>query len=410
MKPQPVRGTHDIYGNDLEKFNVIEKSIKDSANSFGFNEIITPIFESSDLFSKPLGEQSDVVLKEMYTFSDRNNSSLTLRPEYTAPIIRAAISNNLLNQLPAKFFGIGPMFRRERPQKGRFRQFYQMNFEVFGTNDALADAELILLASSILMNVLPNQQFKLHVNSLGDRDTLKSYKLKLSSFFSKYKNDLSEDSQSKINTNPLRILDSKNPKDIEISKDAPDITSLFSSDAKKKFEDIQALLNETSMSFVVDNTLVRGLDYYCHTVFEFKNDNLGAQDTVIGGGRYDGLIKMIGGPDIPGVGWAGGIDRLMLLMELPKKNKIRNHLIVINESLKNFGIKILNTLHENQIPIYWGYKYNLKKSLAFANDKKAEFVIIIGEDEYKNNKYTLKNLLDSSQETLSLEELINKLS
>ena len=176
MKPQPVRGTHDIYGNDLEKFNIIEKLIKVSANSFGFNEIITPIFESSDLFSKPLGEQSDVVLKEMYTFNDRNNSSLTLRPEYTAPIIRAAISNNLLNQLPAKFFGIGPMFRRERPQKGRFREFYQMNFEIFGTNDALADAELILLASSILINTLPNQQFKLHINSLGDRDTLKSFK------------------------------------------------------------------------------------------------------------------------------------------------------------------------------------------------------------------------------------------
>ena len=410
MKIQSIRGTHDIYGIDLEKFNTIEKMIKVSANSFGFNEIITPIFESSDLFSKPLGEKSDVVLKEMYTFNDRNNSSLTLRPEYTTPIIRAAISNNLLNKLPAKLFGIGPMFRRERPQKGRFREFYQMNFEIFGTNDTLADAELILLASSILKNIVPNQQFKLHINSLGNRDTLNLFKSELSSFFSKYKNDLSEDSQSKIDTNPLRILDSKNPTDVKISKDAPDITNLYSSEAKKKFEDVQALLNETNMSFVVDNTLVRGLDYYCHTVFEFKNDNLGAQDTVIGGGRYDGLIKMIGGPDIPGVGWAGGIERLMLLMDLPNKNMIKNHLIVIDESLKNYGIKVLSVLHENQIPIYWDYKYNLKKSLAFANDKKAEFVIIIGEEEYKNNKYTLKNLFDSSQETLSLEELIKKLS
>lgn len=410
MKIQPVRGTHDIYGIDLEKFNIIEKMIKVSANSFGFDEIITPIFESSDLFSKPLGEKSDVVLKEMYTFNDRNNSSLTLRPEYTTPIIRAAISNNLLDKLPKKLFGIGPMFRRERPQKGRFREFYQMNFEIFGTNDILADVELILLGGSILKNTLPNQQFKLHINSLGDRDTIKSFKVELSSFFDKYKNDLSEDSQSKIYTNPLRILDSKSLKDREISKDAPNITNLYSNNAKKKFDEVQTLLTETNMSFVVDNTLVRGLDYYCHTVFEFKNDNLGAQDTVIGGGRYDGLIKMIGGSDIPGVGWAGGIDRLMLLMELPKKNKIRNHLIVIDESLKNFGIKILNTLHENKIPIYWGYKYNLKKSLAFANDNQAEFVIIIGEDEYKKNKYTLKNLSDSSQETLSLEELIQKLN
>ena len=189
MKIQPVRGTHDIYGIDLEKFNTIKKIIKISANSFGFDEIITPIFESSDLFSKPLGEKSDVVLKEMYTFNDRNNASLTLRPEYTTPIIRAAISNNLLNKLPAKLFGIGPMFRRERPQKGRFREFYQMNFEILGTNNTVADAELILLASSILKNMLPNQKFKLHINSLGDRDTLQSFKLELSSFFSKYKND-----------------------------------------------------------------------------------------------------------------------------------------------------------------------------------------------------------------------------
>jgi len=410
MKIQPVRGTHDIYGADLEMFNIIEKIIKDAANSFGFSEIITPIFESSDLFSKPLGERSDVVLKEMYSFNDRNNSSLTLRPEYTTPIIRAAISNNLLNKLPVKLFGFGPMFRRERPQKGRFRQFHQMNFEILGINDTLADAELILLANYILKNIFPNQQFKLHINSLGDGNTLESFKLKLSAFFSKYKSDLSEDSRSKIDVNPLRILDSKIPQDLEICKDAPIIANLYSSDAKKKFEDVQALLIKANVPFVIENTLVRGLDYYCHTVFEFKNDNLGAQDTVIGGGRYDGLIKMLGGPDIPGVGWAGGVERLMLLMEAPRENRIKNHLIVIDESLKNHGFTVLNKLHENQIPVYWDFRYNLKKSLAFAHDREAEFVIIIGEKEYKNNKYTLKNLTDSFQQTLSLEELIQKLN
>jgi len=410
MKIQPIRGTHDIYGMDLEKFNIIQSKIKVLANSFGFEEIITPIFESSNLFSKPLGEESDVVLKEMYSFKDRNNSSLTLRPEYTTPIIRAAISNNLLDKLPKKLFGIGPMFRRERPQKGRFREFNQMNFEIFGTNDILADVELILLADSVLKNILPNQKFNLHINSLGDRDTLKSFKSKLTTFYDKYKNDLSEDSQTKIYTNPIRILDSKNIKDIEISKDAPKIANLYSSDANKKFEDVQSLLNKTNKSFVIDNLLVRGLDYYCHTVFEFKNNNLGAQDTIIGGGRYDGLVKLIGGPDIPGVGWAGGIERIMLLMESPKKNNIKNHLIVIDETLKDYGIKVLNILHEKQIPVYWDYRYNLKKSLAFASDKKAEFAIIIGEEERKDNKCTLKNLFDSSQQTLSLEELIEKLN
>ena len=254
MKIQPIRGTHDIYGMDLEKFNIIQSKIKVLANSFGFEEIITPIFESSNLFSKPLGEESDVVLKEMYSFKDRNNSSLTLRPEYTTPIIRAAISNNLLDKLPKKLFGIGPMFRRERPQKGRFREFNQMNFEIFGTNDILADVELILLADSILKNILPNQKFNLHINSLGDRDTLKSFKSKLTTFYDKYKNDLSEDSQTKIYTNPIRILDSKNIKDIEISKDAPKIANLYSSDAKKKFEDVQSLLNKTNKSFVIDGS------------------------------------------------------------------------------------------------------------------------------------------------------------
>ena len=410
MKIQPVRGTHDFHGVELEKFNIVEKIIKGTANDFGFNEIVTPIFESSDLFHKPLGEQSDVVLKEMYTFHDRNNSSLTLRPEYTTPIIRAAISNNLLIKLPVKLFGVGPMFRRERPQKGRFRQFNQMNFEILGTNDTLADVELILLARAILNNTLPNQQFKLHINSLGDGDTLKKFKLKLSSFFSKYKNDLSEDSQSKIDKNPLRILDSKNLKDLEICKKAPTISKLYSDEAKKKFDSVQDLLIGSGVSFVIDKTLVRGLDYYCHTVFEFKNDKLGSQDTVIGGGRYDGLIKIIGGPNIPGVGWAGGIERLMLLMELPKENHIKNHLIVIDESIKKYGVLALKKLHENHIPVFWNYRFNLKKSLAFANDKKAEFVIIIGEEEYKNNNYTLKNLSDKSQQTLSLEELIQQLN
>ena len=410
MKIQPLRGTHDYFDIELKKIKIIEKFIRDKAANFGFSEIITPIFESSDLFKKPLGEQSDVVLKEMYSFNDRNNSSLTLRPEYTTPIIRAAITNHLFNKLPVKLFGIGSMFRRERPQKGRFRQFNQMNFEILGSSDALADAELILLAKFILKDILSNQQLELSINSLGDRDTLSKYKIELSSFFRKYKNGLSEDSQNKIDANPLRILDSKNIKDIDISKDAPQISNMYSDEANKMFQEVQNLLNKSGVSFVVDNTLVRGLDYYCHTVFEFKNNNLGTQNTLIGGGRYDGLVKIIGGPDIPGVGWAGGIERLMLLMDLPKINNIKNHLIVINESLKSYGMNVFNKLQENNIPVYWDYRYNLKKSLSLANEKNAKFVIIIGEEEYKNHKYTLKNLIESSQEILTLEELINQLN
>ena len=410
MKIQPVRGTHDLFGEELNKTKIIENIIRKIANNFDFDEIITPIFESSDLFIKPLGEHSDVVLKEMYTFNDRNNSSLTLRPEYTTPIIRAAISNRLLEKLPTKLFAIGSMFRRERPQKGRFRQFNQMNFEILGSDDALADSELILIAKKILDDLLLDKEFKLYINSLGDRDTLKAYKKELTNFFNKYKKDLSEDSQSKIDTNPLRILDSKENTDIKICIDAPLISKLYSYEASKQFDEVKNLLSSSGIEFIQDNFLVRGLDYYCKTVFEFKNSDLGSQDTLIGGGRYNGLIKAIGGPDIPGVGWAGGIERITLLKESKKNENLNCHLILIDEKVKNYGIETLKRLNDIGLPVYFDYKYNLKKSLAYANKKEAKFAIIIGEDELKAKSYTLKDLTTSNQQKFNFNELILKLS
>ena len=220
MKIQPVRGTHDIYGEDLLLYRFIETTILKLAQVYDYNEIITPIFESTDLFKKPLGEHSEIVLKEMYSFKDRNNSLLTLRPEYTTPMIRASISNNLLDKLPVKLFGFGPMFRRERPQKGRFRQFNQINIEILGTNDSFADAEIIILANEFLEKIITKKTFKLFINSLGDKNTINKYKKNLTNFFEKYKNDLSEDSKSKIYSNPLRILDSKNKQDIYLSNNS----------------------------------------------------------------------------------------------------------------------------------------------------------------------------------------------
>ena len=409
MKIQPVRGTHDLYGSELDKFNYIEKLVRDISSAFGFDEITTPIFESSNLFKKPLGEQSDVVLKEMYTFLDKNDSFLTLRPEYTTPIIRAAISNNLINRLPTKLFGFGPMFRRERPQKGRFRQFYQMNFEILGSDDILADVELILIAQTILKNLLPGENINLHLNSLGDKDTLKKFKSELSLYYKKFQNDLSLESQKRIQDNPIRILDSKESKDLKINNGAPKIENLYSKNANQRFENVQNLLSKAGISFSINQNLVRGLDYYCHTVFEFKSTNLGSQDTIIGGGKYDGLVKLIGGPNIPGIGWAGGIERIMLLKKSVDKKNIENHLIVTKEIFKDLGFKTLKLFYENKIPLYWDYKYNLKKSLSFANEKKAKFVIIIGDEEYNKNVYTLKNLTNSNQHKLSIEELIKTL-
>ena len=314
MKLRSVRGTHDIFGEEIDKFNFISNIVSKNANLNEYKEIQTPIFEFSDLFAKPLGEHSDVVLKEMYSFEDRNNEYLTLRPEYTTPMIRAAITNNLLNDLPLKIFGIGPMFRRERPQKGRYRQFNQINFEILGTRDFLADVELISLSNNILNELLPKSKIKLHINSLGDKKTLIDFKKSLTKYFNTHKKKLSEESIKKIETNPLRILDSKNEEDVEISISSPKINEYLTDEAKKHYEDIKRSLNILEIDFEENTNLVRGLDYYCNTVFEYKSDNLGSQDTLLGGGRYDGLIKVLGGPDIPGIGWAAGIERIALLM------------------------------------------------------------------------------------------------
>jgi len=409
MKIQSVRGTHDLYAQQLEKFKFIQETVEAYARIYDFNEIITPIFEFTELFLKPLGEHSDVVLKEMYTFDDRNDSSLTLRPEYTTPIIRAAISNNLLERLPTKLFGMGPMFRRERPQKGRFRQFNQINFEILGTRDVAADIDLILLADDILKKILPNKKINLVINSLGDQNTLKKFKHSLSSYFKKHKSKLSLDSKKKIESNPLRILDSKDKNDNDISQEAPKISDFYSEEAKSKFEDLKNLLTSHSINFDVNHNLVRGLDYYCHTVFEFKSNELGSQDTLIGGGRYDGLTKTLGGPDIPGVGWAGGVERIMMLIDEDIKVLQKTHLIIIKEDFRTYGLDLLNKLRKNNIPVFFDYKYNLKKSLSFASSVNARYAIIIGEEEVHNNSYTIKDLKKNSQKTILFDPLISLL-
>ena len=405
MKIKPVRGTHDLFGKEVRKFNFIITEVKEIARKFGFDEMITPIFENSELFKKPLGEQSDVVLKEMYTFKDRNEDELTLRPEYTTPMIRAAISNGLLNNLPAKFFGTGQMFRRERPQKGRYRQFNQINFENFGTDDFFADIEMINLANQLLKKILPNNQITLHINTLGSRENLQNYKKVLSKYFKDNQHSLSIESKSKIETNPLRILDSKIIQDKETVLQSPKLIEFLSQSDLKSYEEIKDCLKDLNISISEDLNLVRGLDYYCHTVFEFKTDAIGSQDTLIGGGRYNGLIKTLGGKDIPGIGWAGGIERIMLLMNDVNVITEDIHLCIKEPSLKKHALKIYDYLTKNNFSVYWNYKYNLKKSLSLASEKKVKYVIIVGEEEEKNNNYILKNLSNGEQKALNLNDV-----
>ena len=409
-KIQPVRGTHDIIGDDVILYKHIEKVITFLANDYDFNEIITPIFESSELFKKPLGENSDIVTKEMYSFEDRNKSILTLRPEYTTPMIRACITNNFLNQLPVKLFGLGPMFRRERPQKGRYRQFYQINFEILGTQDPFADTEIICLAYDFLKKLKLDKKIKLCINSLGDLNTISKYKNTLSDYYNKFKNDLSDESKFKIYSNPLRILDSKNSKDIEINQNTPKIDEFYSNTAKKIFDEVQYLISKFNIPYKVDKNLVRGLDYYCHTVFEYKIEQTGSQNTILGGGRYDGLVKALGGSDVPGVGWACGIERLMMLLTKVKQKPPNAQLILLDHSSKEYGLKLLINLRNLNFKIRFDYKYNLKKSLKHANESKIKYVIIIGESEVKNNNYTIKNLFKGSQNKVSFEKLVNILN
>ncbi len=410
MKITPIRGTHDFFGQQVLKYRAIQDLISHYSTIYNFEEMITPIFESTELFKKPLGENSDVVLKEMYTFKDKNEDFITLRPEYTTPMIRSAISNNLLEKLPKKLYGIGPMFRRERPQKGRYRQFNQINFEILGTHDISADIELIILANNFLKKLLPEKKINLFINSLGDKDTLYNFSSSLCDYFTQNKKKLTEESQNKIISNPIRILDSKDPMDTEINLNAPKISDFYSNEAKEKFSNIQEILNDMSVDFSININLVRGLDYYCHTVFEFKTSDLGSQDTLIGGGRYDGLTKLLGGPDIPGVGWAGGIERLIMLMDEIKLLQNTIHLIIINESFREYGLKVANQLRKENISIHFDYKYNLKKSLSYANQIGARYAIIIGEEEVQNNLCTLKDLNKNVQEKKTIENIIKDLS
>jgi len=405
MKIRPVRGTHDLFGDDIIKYTEIERLVKEFAKLNSFRELRTPIFELTELFAKPLGEQSDVVLKEMYTFKDRNDELLTLRPEYTTPMIRAAITNNMLNDLPLKVYGLGPMFRRERPQKGRYRQFNQINFEIFGSNDFVADLEIIVLGYDILKSLLKKSSFKLNINSLGKKENLIEYKSKLTQYFQDNKNKLSNDSVSKIDSNPLRILDSKNEDDIDVCKLAPSINEFISAEEKKHFEEIKSGLDFYQIDYKINHNLVRGLDYYCSTVFEFKTDNLGSQDTLLGGGRYDGLIGALGGPEIPGVGWAAGIERVLMLMPSLNYEDDQVHIAITNDKFILHYHKLANFLKENKISFYWNYKYNLKKSLSKANSNNTRFIIIIGENEFKNDFYTLKNLITGNQYELNISQL-----
>ncbi len=409
-KLQPVRGTKDLFGEDIKIFNNIVETAAKRARGFGFEELQTPIFEFSEVFERNLGETSDIVSKEVYKFPDRGGNNLTLRPEFTAGVVRALVSNGELMQImPKKFFSFGPIFRYDRPQKGRQRQFHQINFEVFGEENFYADVEAILLASAVLKDLGVLEKTTLEINSLGCALTKEKYETALREYFEDHKEKLSADSKVRLEKNPLRSLDSKEQEDIELLGDAPKISNFYSNEAKERFAQILNLLDKFGVKYRVNERLVRGLDYYTSTVFEFVMPFEGAQNTVLAGGRYDSLVEKMSGKNVPAIGFAAGIERLMLLntgSEKPSRTIAVNY---ISENEKSYAFTIANRLRNAGLACDFVLDGNFKKQMKRATQNNARFVIIIGEEEMKNNQVSVKDFDNSKEQKIAVDLLIHYL-
>jgi len=405
-KLQSVRGTHDHLPEDMYKFkNIITKAEYISA-LYGFKPMATPIFEFSSVFKKTLGESSDIVTKEMYTFNDKGNEEITLRPEGTAGIVRAIISNGLAHEMPFKAFYHGPMFRYERPQKGRLRQFHQIGIELLGTRSEQADIEVIACANNLIKSLNIDKSSTLNINSLGNIAERKIYIAELLVYLNDFKNKLSIDSKNRFKKNPLRILDSKSEEDIEIIKNAPKLINYLEAESKDNFNKVLEGLTNLDIPYKINHKLVRGLDYYNNTTFEFITDRLGSQSAILAGGRYDNLMKQMGGSDIPGIGWAAGIERLALLATIREDQKKKISIIPIGIENNILCMKLANELINKNISIDMGYSGNLKKRLKQANKVSAHYAVIIGNEEVENNNAIIRNLETGSQDNIKLEKLV----
>jgi len=375
------------------------------AEVYGFAEISPPIFEFTEVFKRTLGETSDVVTKEMYTFEDRSGDWLTLRPEMTASIARAWMSNGLASQGVSRLYGMGPMFRHERPQKGRYRQFHQIDAEIIGAAEPEADLDLIAMAWQLLTELGIAERCVLHLNTLGDADSRSAYRAALVAYFSAHKDRLSEDSRMRLERNPLRILDSKDAGDRALLPEAPRLSEHLSQAAQAFFARVTEGLERLGIPFEYDQQLVRGLDYYAHTAFEFVTDALGAQGTVLGGGRYDGLIEQMGGPATPGVGWAGGIERLALLMGAPPPPAQPVVLVPMGPQAEVRAQILARDLRTAGIATLMDYKGSLKKRLARADKAGARAAVLIGEDELAQDVASVRDLHTGKQSTVPLDTL-----
>ena len=406
---QPARGTSDLLPDAMAAHRQVITTAREASARYGFQEMATPIFEFAEVFSRPLGDSSDVVTKETYNFTDRGGETFTLRPENTAGVVRAMISNGLTQSLPLKFFYAGPMFRYERPQKGRMRQFHQIGIEFLGPRDGLADAEIIACGARVLSDLGILDKCKLHLNSLGDTDSRQAYRSALVAFLERHAGDLSEDSQARLKTNPLRILDSKNAGDRNILVDAPRLDAHLNAESATHFKAVTTALDAAGINWEFDPLLVRGLDYYCHTAFEFITDALGAQGTVLGGGRYDGLSEMLGGPPVAGVGWAAGIERLAMLAGNAPVDMPRVAVMSAEEDADSTAFALAEALRTAGIAVDLPTGGNIGKRMKKADRAGIRYAVILGGAELASGTVQLRDLGEGAQEEVAQADLVARL-
>jgi histidyl-tRNA synthetase len=402
---QPVRGTHDILPDAMRRHRRVEETAREVAARYGFAEIATPVFEFTDVFQRTLGDTSDIVTKEMYTFQDKGGDSLTLRPEYTAGVARAFMSNGLAQQLPLKVFCRGPMFRYERPQKGRLRQFHQIDVELLGVAEPLADVEVIALGAQILEALGLAGKVTLELNTLGDSASRAAYRAKLVAYLKDFEDKLSPDSRERLTRNPLRILDSKDHGDRTIIAGAPLLADYLNDASRRFFDGVQRGLEVIGISYRLNPRLVRGLDYYCHTAFEFTTEALGAQGTVLAGGRYDGLIEQMGGPPTPATGWAAGVERLAMLIDAPDAAARPIAVVPVGEDQAEAALALTERLRRAGYTVDLGYSGSVAKRMKRANKIGARVAVVLGEDERARDAVTIRDMESGEQTEVPLASL-----
>jgi histidyl-tRNA synthetase len=398
--PRPVRGTQDIFGDFERRFTHVAETFERVRRLYCFSRVEVPVFESTAVFARSLGETTDVVSKEMYSFEDRGGDSLTLRPEFTAGIARAYLTEGWQQYAPLKLATHGPVFRYERPQKGRYRQFHQIDAEVIGAAEPMADVELLAMADQLLKELGIADGVTLQLNTLGDAATRDAWRAALVEHFDSHRGELSEDSLKRLDKNPMRILDSKDPRDRPIADSAPGIDSFLTAEAADFFAAVTSGLDAAGVAWTRNDRLVRGLDYYRHTAFEFVTDRLGAQGTVLAGGRYDGLIESLGGPATPGVGWAAGIERLAMLLEEPEAQRAAVCVIPREGGADAAAMTLLQDLRAAGAVADMAYRGNLKRRMAKADAQGASMVALVGAD----GAVTAKLLASGKQVDLASED------